>query len=78
MKAVTRLARVVAFVLFSIGALPSHAEVVDLQLVLAVDVSGSVDDEEALLQRRGYVDALTSDAVIQAITRGSNGRIALT
>jgi len=78
MKAVIRPVRVFAFALFTMCASVAGAEVVDLQLVLAVDVSGSVDDEEAVLQRRGYVDALTSDAVIQAITRGRNGRIALT
>ncbi|WP_421996797.1 DUF1194 domain-containing protein [Reyranella sp.] len=50
---------------------------VDLQLVLAVDVSRSIDDVEAELQRRGYIDALTSDRVIDAILGGENRRIAL-
>lgn len=50
---------------------------VDLQLVLAVDVSRSIDEVEAELQRRGYVEALTSDRVIDAILSGENRRIAL-
>ena len=50
---------------------------VDLELVLAVDVSRSIDDVEAELQRRGYIDALTSDRVIDAILSGENRRIAL-
>jgi hypothetical protein len=51
---------------------------VDLELVLAVDISGSVDDEEARLQRNGYVGALTSPEVVRAVTSGMLGRIAVT
>jgi hypothetical protein len=50
---------------------------VDLQLVLAVDVSRSIDEVEAELQRRGYIEALTSDRVIDAILGGEHKRIAL-
>jgi hypothetical protein len=50
---------------------------VDLQLVLAVDVSRSIDDVEAELQRRGYVEALSNDRVIDAILSGEHRRIAL-
>ncbi len=50
---------------------------VDLQLVLAVDVSRSIDEIEAELQRRGYIEALTNDRVIDAILSGENRRIAL-
>lgn len=50
---------------------------VDLELVLAVDVSGSIDASEALLQRRGYVQALTSPEVVRAATGGPIGRIAV-
>lgn len=50
---------------------------VDLQLVLAVDVSRSIDETEAELQRRGYVEALTSDRIIDAILSGQHRRIAL-
>lgn len=50
---------------------------VDLQLVLAVDVSRSIDEVEAELQRRGYTEALTSERVIDAILSGENRRVAL-
>jgi hypothetical protein len=50
---------------------------VDLQLVLAIDVSRSIDEVEAELQRRGYIEALTDDRVIEAIQSGENKRIAL-
>ncbi len=50
---------------------------VDLQLVLAVDVSRSIDEVEAELQRRGYIEALTNDRVIDAILSGEHRRIAL-
>ncbi len=56
---------------------PARAELVDLELILAVDISGSVDDEEAELQRAGYVAALTDERVIRAIKSGRRGRIAL-
>jgi hypothetical protein len=51
---------------------------VDLELVLAVDISGSVDEVEARLQREGYIAALRHPQVIEAITSGMLGRIALT
>ena len=50
---------------------------VDLQLVLAVDVSRSIDEVEAELQRRGYTEALTNPTVIDAILSGEHRRIAL-
>ena len=51
---------------------------VDLELVLGVDISGSVDVVEARLQREGYVAALTNRAVIKAIRSGLLRRIAVT
>ncbi|WP_114395002.1 DUF1194 domain-containing protein [Oleisolibacter albus] len=51
---------------------------VDLELVLLVDVSGSVDQQEAELQRRGYAEALSSPQVLDAIRSGPLGRIAVT
>ena len=61
------------------GQTPSAVELldVDLQLVLAVDVSGSIDPMEARLQRDGYVAALRDPFVLQAITNGRHGRIAV-
>lgn len=51
---------------------------VDLELVIAVDVSGSVDADEAQLQRNGYVGAFSDKEVIGAITSGMLGKIAVT
>ncbi|MGE0152105.1 MAG: DUF1194 domain-containing protein [Reyranellaceae bacterium] len=60
------------------ASLPAQALEVDLELVLAVDISRSVDDEEALLQRQGYMQALTDRRIIDAIRAGALGRIAVT
>jgi uncharacterized protein DUF1194 len=51
---------------------------VDLELVLAVDVSGSMDEGERALQRGGYVAAFLHPEVIAAIGGGVQGRIAVT
>ncbi len=51
---------------------------VDVELVLAVDVSRSMSPRELEIQRRGYAEALRNETVIQAIKRGIHGRIALT
>lgn len=64
-----------------IGSLADEAEAqtpVDLELVLAVDISGSIDPVEAEIQRRGYIDALTDPRVIGAIRSGVLGRIGVT
>jgi len=50
---------------------------VDLELVLAVDVSSSVDEVEAGLQKNGYLRALVHPYVIDAIKSGPKGRIAV-
>ena len=51
---------------------------VDVELVLAVDVSRSMSPDELNIQRLGYAEALTSDAVLSTIGRGMLGRIAVT
>ncbi len=51
---------------------------VDLALVLAVDVSRSMDPEEQELQRQGFVDAFRSPLVHTAIRSGMLGRITVT
>jgi len=51
---------------------------VDLELALGIDVSGSVDEEEAMLQRNGYIAAFRHPSVIDAIRSGPLGRIAVT
>jgi hypothetical protein len=55
------------------GAIP-----VDIELVLAVDVSYSMDPDEQALQREGYATALTSREFLQALREGGNGKIAVT
>jgi hypothetical protein len=59
------------------GGARSAPVAVDLELVLAVDVSRSVDREEAALQRTGYVSAFRHPSVIDAISQGPLGRIAV-
>ena len=56
----------------------ANAIPVDVELVLAVDVSYSMDPEEQALQREGYVLALTSKEFLQALRQGANGKIAVT
>jgi hypothetical protein len=51
---------------------------VDVELVLAVDVSYSMDPDEQALQREGYIQAITSNEFLRALREGMNGRIALT
>jgi hypothetical protein len=58
--------------------LPSRAEQVDLALVLAVDVSGSIDSERFAIQRNGYAAAFDNASVIEAIRNGTHGAIAVT
>lgn len=50
---------------------------VDVELVLAVDVSYSMDPEEQRLQREGYIRALTSPEFLRAIAAGAYGKIAI-
>lgn len=51
---------------------------VDVELVLAVDVSRSMSAEELEIQRHGYAAAITDPRVIEAIRAGMLGRIAVT
>src|SRR5438132_3794155 len=53
------------------------AERVDLLLVLAADVSGSMDESKFELQRAGYAAAFYDPRVIEAIRAGPSGRIAV-
>ncbi|TGQ67382.1 DUF1194 domain-containing protein [Mesorhizobium sp. M00.F.Ca.ET.186.01.1.1] len=58
-------------------ALPPDVAAVDVELVLAVDISLSMDEKEFALQRAGYVEALRHPEFIQAVRAGKTGRIAL-
>jgi uncharacterized protein DUF1194 len=56
----------------------TDAHDVDVELVLAVDVSYSMDPDEQALQREGYMTALTSPEFLTALKSGIHARIALT
>jgi hypothetical protein len=51
---------------------------VDVELVLAVDVSYSMDMDELAIQREGYAQAIVSKEFLQALKAGPNGKIAVT
>ena len=74
----------VALAAFAAPSLPRFADKspnaipVDVELVIAVDVSYSMDPEEQALQREGYVTALTSREFLRALHEGPNGKIAVT
>jgi hypothetical protein len=53
------------------------AQAVDVALVLAADVSRSINDGEFALQRRGYAAAIANPRVIEAIGAGPHGAIAI-
>jgi Protein of unknown function (DUF1194) len=71
------LGLVTLFAAMAFGASPARAEAVDLELVLAVDVSRSIDEEEWELQRQGYAEAFMHPAVIRAIQSNPLQRIAV-
>ena len=56
---------------------PARAQQVDLLLVLAADVSRSVDHPKFMLQREGYAAAISDPQVLDAIRSGAHGKIAL-
>jgi hypothetical protein len=57
---------------------PNTGQDVDVALVLAVDISFSMDLDELSLQRNGYIEALTSPLVLDAIRKGMVGKVAVT
>ncbi len=74
--AATRLAATLSAALLASGAAAAE-QAVDLELVLAADGSGSIDDHEFRLQRAGYAAAITNPRVLSAIRSGFLRRIAL-
>ncbi len=75
--------RIVAAILWMGLAVPPvapglAAEAVDIELVLLVDASRSIDDGELRFQREGYAVALTHPDVLDAISQGYLRRIAVT
>ncbi|MDA9444980.1 hypothetical protein XH98_39180 [Bradyrhizobium sp. CCBAU 51745] len=59
-------------------AADGDAQSVDVELILAVDVSYSMDMDELAIQREGYAQAIQSKEFLQALKAGPNGRIAVT
>ena len=66
-----------ALVTMQARATQHDLDAVDLALILAVDVSESVDRQEAVQQREGYIQAIQAPDVIEAIRSGPRGRIAV-
>ena len=73
-----RLCGLAAALVLFVAAGGAAAEPVDIELVLSVDSSGSIDNGEFALQREGYARALTHPEVVAAIRRGPYRAIALT
>jgi len=71
------LALLLGVVLAAAPARADAPEQVDLELILAIDVSGSIDEEEAALQRQGYLRALVHPQVLQAISGGERRKIGI-
>jgi Protein of unknown function (DUF1194) len=72
-----RFAGLLAFLLLAHAPATAGPEV-DVALVLAVDISNSMDAEEQALQREGFIAAFRSPLVHDAILKGAHGRIAVT
>lgn len=66
-----------ALLLLALPAAAQDRKEVDLALVLAIDISGSIDPDEARLQRQGYVEAFADPVIVKAILGGNHGRIAV-
>jgi hypothetical protein len=64
-------------VLAALGPAWAQGAPVDLELAFVVDASGSIDDKETRLQRQGYADALTNPRVLEVVTGGLLGSVAL-
>ncbi len=73
-----RLCRsILAVALALLPASTAAAEPVDLELVLAIDCSYSVDRREYALQARGLAAAFRSEEIIRAVGQGQQGAIAV-
>src|SRR5919109_718452 len=59
-------------------AADKDVQTVDVELILAVDVSYSMDMDELAVQREGYAQAIQSKEFLQALKLGPNGRISIT
>jgi hypothetical protein len=75
---VRQIVRTLVLVGFALFPLVARATDVDLLLVLAADVSRSIDAAKFQLQRDGYAAAVADSRVLNTIRAGRNGRIGLT
>ncbi|MEJ2121959.1 MAG: DUF1194 domain-containing protein [Alphaproteobacteria bacterium] len=74
---ISRVWAVVLAAFLLIHATPGRAVKVDLELVFAVDGSGSIDEGEFKYQRQGYAYAITDKQVLAAITSGAQRKVAM-
>src|ERR1051325_1777615 len=60
------------------GSKAANSVEVDVELVMAVDISYSMDMDEFALQREGYAQAIASQEFLNALKQGTNGKVAVT
>jgi Protein of unknown function (DUF1194) len=60
------------------GGKAANSVEVDVELVMAVDISYSMDMDELALQREGYVQAIASQEFLSALKQGTHGKVAVT
>ena len=72
-----RVALALIAILSATPAVAEERKAVDVALVLALDVSGSVTEDNWRTQRDGVASAVNSDQFAQAVRRGQTGRVAI-
>src|ERR1700720_885181 len=78
MKAALALGAMAALAVLPTPAAPaSGVTQVDLKLIIATDVSRSINAEEARIQREGTAEAFLNPEVVKAIQSGALGRVAV-
>ena len=60
------------------GSKTTGSTEVDVELVLAIDISYSMDFDELALQREGYAQAIASQEFLNALKQGTNAKVAVT
>lgn len=71
-------APLIALALLAAAQRPASQSEVDLELVLAVDVSMSMNADELAFQRQGYLEALSNPDIVEAMLTTGSGRVAIT
>lgn len=66
---------IIIFLLFFSIVIKTNAKEVDSKLLLAIDVSGSIDDDEYNKMMNGYANAFLNEQVKNVILNGPNGKI---